>query len=71
MLIVCVAIKKSQKEASILVKRNSRNNEIGKYGQQSKFSKLESDLTDKWRSFFLHMEDIFALESNQLVSFTV
>ncbi|KAL7599139.1 hypothetical protein Lser_V15G22389 [Lactuca serriola] len=62
------AIKKSQKEAGILVERNSRNNEIGKYGQQSKFSKLESDLTDKWRSFFLHMEDIFALESNQLES---
>ncbi|KAI3506453.1 hypothetical protein L1887_28812 [Cichorium endivia] len=64
------AIKKSQKEASILVQRNSVDNEKGKYGKRifNKSSKLESDLTDKWRSFFLNMEDIFALESNQLES---
>lgn len=62
------AIKKSQKEASILVHQNSRDGAMGKYGQGSfeKFSNLESDLTGRWMSLFLHMEDIFVREGSQL-----
>ncbi|KVH92219.1 uncharacterized protein LOC112515774 [Cynara cardunculus var. scolymus] len=62
------AIKKSQKEASILVHQNSRDGATGKYGQGSseKFSNLESDLTGQWMSLFLHMEDIFVREGSQL-----
>ncbi|KAI3747370.1 hypothetical protein L6452_09824 [Arctium lappa] len=62
------AIKKSQKEASILVHQNSRDGAKGKYGQGSfeKFSNLESDLTGRWMSLFLHMEDIFVREGSQL-----
>ncbi|KAL4582886.1 hypothetical protein LXL04_007447 [Taraxacum kok-saghyz] len=64
------AIKKSQKEASILVHQNSRNGNgsIDKYGQgdSEKFSNLESDLTGRWMSLFVHMEDIFVREGTQL-----
>ncbi|KAI3669280.1 hypothetical protein L6452_40509 [Arctium lappa] len=62
------AIKKSQKETSILVNQNSRDGAKGKYGQGSfeKFSNLESDLTGRWMSLFLHMEDIFVREGSQL-----
>ncbi|KAI3762587.1 hypothetical protein L1987_53021 [Smallanthus sonchifolius] len=56
------AIKKSQKEAAILVNRNSRD-VARNFG---KFSNLESDLTGRWKSLFLHMEDIFVQEGTQL-----
>ncbi|KAI7741243.1 hypothetical protein M8C21_023853 [Ambrosia artemisiifolia] len=56
------AIKKSQKEASILVNRNSRD-VASNFG---KLSNLESDLTGRWKSLFLHMEDIFVREGTQL-----
>ncbi|KAL8199614.1 hypothetical protein R6Q57_013182 [Mikania cordata] len=56
------ASKKSQKEANILVNRNSRD--IAR--NTEKFSNLESDLTGRWKSLFLHMEDIFVREGNQL-----
>ncbi|KAK9070238.1 hypothetical protein SSX86_010638 [Deinandra increscens subsp. villosa] len=58
------AIKKSQKEAAILVNRNSRD----VASNFEKFSNLESDLTGRWKSLFLHMEDIFVREGTQLVS---
>nr|GEX99390.1 R-linalool synthase QH1, chloroplastic [Tanacetum cinerariifolium] len=54
------AIKKSQKEAAILVHQNSRN------GARDFSSNLESDLTGRWKSLFLHMEDIFVHEGSQL-----
>lgn len=62
------AIKKSQKEASILVHQNSRAGSSDKYGQGNfeKYSNLESDLTGRWKSLFLHMEDIFVREGIQL-----
>ncbi|XVE83169.1 hypothetical protein DITRI_Ditri16bG0066200 [Diplodiscus trichospermus] len=50
-------LKKSQKEASILVHSQ---------GNAKNSSKLESDLTSQWRSLFHNMEDIFVHESNQL-----
>ncbi|XP_052197743.1 uncharacterized protein LOC127804778 [Diospyros lotus] len=62
------ALKKSQKEASIMVDRSCKDKGIDKRGQGNcyKFSKLESDLTSQWRSLFLHMEDIFVREGSQL-----
>ncbi|XVF15157.1 hypothetical protein REPUB_Repub09cG0125900 [Reevesia pubescens] len=62
------ALKKSQKEASILVQKSGRGKQtdIHNQGNANKSSKLESDLTNQWRSLFLNMEDIFVHESNQL-----
>ena len=61
-------LKKSQKEASILVQRLK---ETDTHGQgNSKSLNLESDLTSQWKSLFIRMEDIFVHESNQLVSAT-
>ncbi|XP_059624297.1 uncharacterized protein LOC132267219 [Cornus florida] len=62
------ALKKSQKEAGILVHRSCRDKGIDRHGQgnSNKFSKLESDLMGQWRSLFLHMEDILVRESSQL-----
>ncbi|KAH1039638.1 hypothetical protein J1N35_041381 [Gossypium stocksii] len=61
-------LKRSQKEASILVQKSCSRKEIDIHnlGNPNKSSKLESDLTSQWRSLFLNMEDIFVHESNQL-----
>ncbi|KAK8673801.1 hypothetical protein V6N13_112112 [Hibiscus sabdariffa] len=61
-------LKKSQKEARILVQESSKGNraDISNQGNANKSSKLESDLTSQWRSLFLNMEDIFVKEGNQL-----
>ncbi|XP_071713793.1 uncharacterized protein [Rutidosis leptorrhynchoides] len=61
-------IKKSQKEASILVRQNSGDGAFGKHGKGNleKYSNLESDLTGRWKSLFLHMDDIFVREGVQL-----
>ncbi|XP_021274592.1 uncharacterized protein LOC110409547 [Herrania umbratica] len=61
-------LKKSQKEASILVQKSGRGKqtEIQSQGTANKSSKLESDLTSQWRSLFLNMEDIFVHENSQL-----
>ncbi|KAF3974219.1 hypothetical protein CMV_002424 [Castanea mollissima] len=57
-------LKKSQKEASVLVQRLK---ETDTHGQgNSKSLNLESDLTSQWKSLFIRMEDIFVHESNQL-----
>ncbi|KAI3776588.1 hypothetical protein L1987_46374 [Smallanthus sonchifolius] len=58
------AIKKSQKEAAILVNRNSRDVATN----FEKFSNMESDLTGRWKLLFLHMEDIFVREGTQLAA---
>ncbi|KAL3527767.1 hypothetical protein ACH5RR_012423 [Cinchona calisaya] len=62
------ALKKSQKDASILVERSCRNKGTEKHGTRSssKQPNLEHDLMTQWRSLFLHMEDIFAHESKGL-----
>ncbi|XP_041002929.1 uncharacterized protein LOC121248514 [Juglans microcarpa x Juglans regia] len=64
------ALKRSQKETSILVQQSCRGKETEIHGQGNcnKLSKLESDLTDHWKSLFLHMEDILIHERNQLQS---
>ncbi|XP_076960471.1 uncharacterized protein LOC143636870 isoform X2 [Bidens hawaiensis] len=56
------AIKKSQKEATILVNRNSKD----AARNFEKVSNLESDLMGRWKSLFVHMEDIFIREGTQL-----
>ncbi|XP_050376261.1 uncharacterized protein LOC126793703 [Argentina anserina] len=62
------ALKKSQKEAGILVQKSFRGKEVDPKGPRhpNKTSKLESDLSSQWRSLFLHMEDIFVNEGNHL-----
>lgn len=62
------ALKKSQREANIMRERSCRNKGIDKLSQGNHYnvSKLESDLTGQWRSLFLHMENIFECEGNQL-----
>lgn len=62
------ALKKSQKEAGILVNKYSRGKQTDIHSQvnSNKSLNLESDLTDHWRSLFRHMEDMFANESSQL-----
>ncbi|KAB5548141.1 hypothetical protein DKX38_011547 [Salix brachista] len=62
------ALRKSQKEAGILVNKYSRGKQTDIHSQvnSNKSLKLESDLTDHWRSLFRHMEDMFANESSQL-----
>uniref|UniRef100_A0A5B6YQU9 DNA-directed RNA polymerase n=1 Tax=Davidia involucrata TaxID=16924 RepID=A0A5B6YQU9_DAVIN len=62
------ALKKSQKEASILVQKSCRDKGIDKHGQgnSNKILKLESELMGQWRSLFLRMEDILVHESSQL-----
>lgn len=68
-----LALKKSQKEANVLVQRSLRSQGIEQHhgqGNTNRISKLESDLMGQWRSLFLHMEDIFGRENSQLVSIT-
>lgn len=63
------ALKKSQREASIMREKSCRNKGIDKAIQGNHYnnvSKLESDLTGQWRSLFLHMENIFEREGSQL-----
>ncbi|CAL1408895.1 unnamed protein product [Linum trigynum] len=62
------SLKKSQKEASILVNKFSRGRqaEVPNQGNASNSLQFETDLTSQWRSLFQHMEDIFAHESCQI-----
>ncbi|RAL51970.1 unnamed protein product [Cuscuta campestris] len=64
------ALKKSQKEASILAERSSKANAPQRHGSTHKTDSpnLESSLWNQWRSLFLHMENIYECESNQLES---
>ncbi|OIW00417.1 hypothetical protein TanjilG_05767 [Lupinus angustifolius] len=63
-------LRKSQKEANLLVHKFSGGNETVTSGQQntSESSKLELSLMDQWKSLFVHMEKTFAQESSQLES---
>ncbi|KAG8373347.1 hypothetical protein BUALT_Bualt11G0014700 [Buddleja alternifolia] len=64
------AMKKSQKEASILAERSYRSKAMQKHDVESESStkvpKLESDLMYQWRSLFQNMADIWEAEGNQL-----
>ncbi|KAK1361702.1 Tether containing UBX domain for GLUT [Heracleum sosnowskyi] len=63
------ALKKSQKEANILVQRSTKNKAIDMSGQEKPdVLDLQSSLMGQWRSLFSHMEDIFGQESSQLES---
>ncbi|KAK1391962.1 hypothetical protein POM88_011018 [Heracleum sosnowskyi] len=62
------AIRKSQKEANILVQRSTENKAIDIHGPGKPDVKLQSSLMDHWRSLFLNMEDIYGQESSQLES---
>ncbi|MBA0620493.1 hypothetical protein Gotri_007704 [Gossypium trilobum] len=68
MVLTLSVLKKSQKEARILVQKSGRGKQtdMNSQGNANKSSKLESDLTSQWRSLFLNMEDIFVHEGNQL-----
>ncbi|OIW17876.1 hypothetical protein TanjilG_14122 [Lupinus angustifolius] len=65
------ALRKSQKEANMLVHKFSGGKEPIMSDQQntSESSKLESTLMDQWKSLFVHMENTFSQEISQLVSF--
>ncbi|XP_021903731.1 uncharacterized protein LOC110818976 [Carica papaya] len=61
-------LKKSQKEASVLIQKCGRGkqNDPNCQGNLNQSTKLESDLTGQWRSLFLNTEDIFVRENSQL-----
>ncbi|OMO56028.1 hypothetical protein CCACVL1_26799 [Corchorus capsularis] len=66
-------LRKSQKEASILVQKSGEGKQTDNQsqGNANNSAQLESDLTNQWKSLFLNMEDIFLQESSQLqASFT-
>ncbi|MCL7032849.1 hypothetical protein MKW94_025588 [Papaver nudicaule] len=64
------ALKKSRKEVRILVEKSSIPADFAKYcqGNSNKSMKLEFELMDRWRSLFLHTEDILVRESSHLQS---
>lgn len=73
LFVICInefpALKKSQKEANILVQRSTTNKAVDMHGQEKpEVVDLRSSLMGQWRSLFSHMEDMFAQESSQLVS---
>ncbi|CAH9099705.1 unnamed protein product [Cuscuta epithymum] len=64
------ALKKSQKEASILAERSCKGKAPQRYvsAHNTDVPNLESSLWNQWRSLFLHMENIYECETNQLES---
>ncbi|KAK4773782.1 hypothetical protein SAY87_028801 [Trapa incisa] len=64
------ALRKSQKEASILAQKFRKEKDMEAIVSHStiKHSELVSNLFNQWRSLFLHMEGSLAQEINQLVS---
>lgn len=67
-IFIHLALKKSQKDASILAQKSSKEKETCHDQGNSSRSKLEFDLCGQWMSLFRHMEDMFAQEGSQLVS---
>lgn len=65
-----LALKKGQKDASILAERSCRITADEKHGAQSvpRVSNLESNLMHQWRSLFKYMSNTWEDEGNQLVS---
>ncbi|GAA0149686.1 hypothetical protein LIER_08804 [Lithospermum erythrorhizon] len=70
-----VAIRKIEKEASLLVERSCGRTETEKHGNtpqnSSGVSSLDSKLMDQWRSLFSQMEKTYEHEGNHLVSLIV
>ncbi|PHT32016.1 hypothetical protein CQW23_28353 [Capsicum baccatum] len=62
------AIKKSQREASLLVERSGKGKELQKEGPEKNIeaANLETSLISHWKSLFQHMEQIFQHEADQL-----
>lgn len=62
------AIKKSQREASLLVERSVKGKELQQEGPEknTEAANLESSLIGHWKSLFQHMEHIFQHEADQL-----
>ncbi|KAG7535529.1 hypothetical protein ISN45_Aa08g029570 [Arabidopsis thaliana x Arabidopsis arenosa] len=62
-------LKKSQKEASGLIKRNDRAKPMDIYGSENSNNSTNTENPmDQWTSLFLNMEGILARESNHLHS---
>ncbi|KAL3829910.1 hypothetical protein ACJIZ3_018712 [Penstemon smallii] len=62
------AMKKSQKEATILAERSCRNMTTDKHGSErlTRVSNTESNLRHQWRSLFQNMANVWGEEGNQL-----
>ncbi|KAK4366766.1 hypothetical protein RND71_014646 [Anisodus tanguticus] len=62
------AIKKSQREASVLVERSCKGKELQMEDPEKNIeaTNLESSLMGHWKSLFQHMEHIFQHEADQL-----
>lgn len=73
MLNILLALRKSQKEARLVVQKVSGINDtrtiINEQQGATDPSDLESTLMHQWKSLFVYMENILGLESRQLVSF--
>ena len=67
-IFILLALKKSQKDASILAQKCSKEKETYHDQGNASKSKLEFDLWGQWMSLFRHMEDTFSQEGSQLVS---
>ncbi|KAF3512852.1 hypothetical protein F2Q69_00004750 [Brassica cretica] len=61
-------LKKSQKEASSLIRRNSKGRATDVYGSENSnnSTNVEFDVMGQWTSLFLNMEGILARESSHL-----
>lgn len=68
-----LALRKSQKEARLVVQKVSGINDtrtiINEQQGATDPSDLESNLMHQWKSLFVYMENILGHESRQLVSF--
>ncbi|KAL0789121.1 hypothetical protein Bca101_005367 [Brassica carinata] len=64
-------LKKSQKEASSLIRRNGKGRATDVYGSENSnnSTNVEFDVMGQWTSLFLNMEGILARESSHLDSF--
>lgn len=67
---IYLAVKKSQREASLLVERSGKGKELQKEVPEKNIeaANLESSLMGHWKSLFQHMDHIFQREADQLVS---
>lgn len=72
MMSLCLSavLKKSQKEASSLIRRNGKGRPTDVYGSENSnnSTNVEFDVMGQWTSLFLNMEGILARESSHLVS---
>ncbi|KAG2327136.1 hypothetical protein Bca4012_036078 [Brassica carinata] len=64
-LYLTAVLKKSQKEASSLIRRNGKGRPTDVYGSENS-TNVEFDVMDQWTSLFLNMEGNLARESSNL-----